>query len=715
VFLVYFILDEMDSEAMRKCFHRDGILYLKDILDVTTIERFREEIGQTLANPTISPESGISLSVSLSEPSSWPQGTSRRVIEVVPSGVGRHWEKIAHVPTLANALDVLLGKEAWKLPKNQLLSDAHRIRHWYCPIVFPEDSLTGDISSCSQARVIGNEDVRKSKLVMASGKNKQSVCWESWESVNRRRVRGKGWHVDIGPGFDADGQRRLVGHPCHGVVILLLLSDWKPGGGGTAFLRGSHHWVAREIYKYVPRGIRHNKLNSKVASFCSEASTRALLQQTNKRDFRHRESNRIGLIEQVVGSCGSVVLMHPWLLHCGTTNISMEPRLMANGMACLLCDPLSEQNSAIAYSKGIPRSARPLLTEEFLSKISGRALARSQTTCAYSALRNEKLSRTVLFATDCVATAAIWEGLNPLRGLGSPLSREWRRENNILLDSYLPSVSIIIPVYNADEWLDECLASAITQSYRGPVEISVYNDASTDRSDEIIHAWTPILRSHSLSVIAADRQWQRTCVVTQIPYLRDEYIRAGGIGHSKNECVDQSVGDFLVFLDADDVLRPRRVHAQVQLLGVCSTVLVGGCWRRFPHGSTKHYAQWANALADPTDLWLEQFRETTVQMPTWCMERSIFFSTGGFVESSPEAGEVSREHYAFFIAYTTFEIDAACLNFKNCSVVHTYSSGEDLVFFHAFLNLCGQYNLSRGLPSFARAGCQTDPVLLYRW
>jgi hypothetical protein len=97
------------------------------------------------------------------------------------------------------------------------------------------------------------------------------------------------------------------------------------------------------------------------------------------------------------------------------------------------------------------------------------------------------------------------------------------------------------------------------------------------------------------------------------------------------------------------------------------------------------------------------------------MERSIFFSTGGFVESSPEAGEVSREHYAFFIAYTTFEIDAACLNFKNCSVVHTYSSGEDLVFFHAFLNLCGQYNLSRGLPSFARAGCQTDPVLLYRW
>ena len=68
-----------------------------------------------------------------------------------------------------------------------------------------------------------------------------------WEPVNRRRVRGKGWHVDVGPGFAFDGVRTSEGHPCQGAIVLVLLSDCAPGGGGTAFVRGSHAWVAAEI------------------------------------------------------------------------------------------------------------------------------------------------------------------------------------------------------------------------------------------------------------------------------------------------------------------------------------------------------------------------------------------------------------------------------------------------------------------------------------
>ena len=68
-----------------------------------------------------------------------------------------------------------------------------------------------------------------------------------WEPVNRRRVRGKGWHVDVGPEFAFDGVRTSEGHPCQGAIVLVLLSDCAPGGGGTAFVRGSHAWVAAEI------------------------------------------------------------------------------------------------------------------------------------------------------------------------------------------------------------------------------------------------------------------------------------------------------------------------------------------------------------------------------------------------------------------------------------------------------------------------------------
>ena len=49
------------------------------------------------------------------------------------------------------------------------------------------------------------------------------------------------------PGFAFDGVRTSEGHPCQGAIVLVLLSDCAPGGGGTAFVRGSHAWVAAEI------------------------------------------------------------------------------------------------------------------------------------------------------------------------------------------------------------------------------------------------------------------------------------------------------------------------------------------------------------------------------------------------------------------------------------------------------------------------------------
>ncbi len=61
-----------------------------------------------------------------------------------------------------------------------------------------------------------------------------------WEAVNRRRVRGKGWHVDIGPGFSTDWRRTAYGHSYQGCVVLVLLTDCAPGQGGTCFVSGSH-------------------------------------------------------------------------------------------------------------------------------------------------------------------------------------------------------------------------------------------------------------------------------------------------------------------------------------------------------------------------------------------------------------------------------------------------------------------------------------------
>ena len=43
---------------------------------------------------------------------------------------------------------------------------------------------------------------------------------------------------------------------------------------------------------------------------------------------------------------------------------------------------------------------------------------------------------------------------------------------------FLEFQSVILPVHDAEPWLDECLRSVLQQDFEGPMELSVFNDAS---------------------------------------------------------------------------------------------------------------------------------------------------------------------------------------------------------------------------------------------
>ena len=53
----------------------------------------------------------------------------------------------------------------------------------------------------------------------------------------------------------------------------------------------------------------------------------------------------------------------------------------------------------------------------------------------------------------------------------------------------MPKVSIIIPVYNVEEYLERCLDSIVNQTLKD-IEIIIVNDGSTDGSKEIIQKYT---------------------------------------------------------------------------------------------------------------------------------------------------------------------------------------------------------------------------------
>ena len=94
---------------------------------------------------------------------------------------------------------------------------------------------------------------------------------------------------------------------------------------------------------------------------------------------------------------------------------------------------------------------------------------------------HEQLTAAAAAAADAAAAAATAEGFDPV---GSRQHLDIRETDDPSTDAEadapLPSVSIIVPVHNAVSWLDECLASVLAQSYRGWMQVSIYDDASDD-------------------------------------------------------------------------------------------------------------------------------------------------------------------------------------------------------------------------------------------
>lgn len=89
-------------------------------------------------------------------------------------------------------------------------------------------------------------------------------------------------------------------------------------------------------------------------------------------------------------------------------------------------------------------------------------------------------------------------------------------------------VSVIIPVFNKEKYLDECLISVMYQTYKD-IEIICVNDGSTDKSLEIINAYA--MRDNRIRIIN-----QSNC----------------GAGEARNKGIEAAVGKYLLFLDADD-------------------------------------------------------------------------------------------------------------------------------------------------------------------
>ena len=99
-------------------------------------------------------------------------------------------------------------------------------------------------------------------------------------------------------------------------------------------------------------------------------------------------------------------------------------------------------------------------------------------------------------------------------------------------------ISIIVPVKNGENYLREAILSGLAQDYEN-IEMIVVNDGSTDKTSEIIESFG-----------------------TRIKTLHQENQ---GVGASRNRGVEMSQGEYLAFLDHDDLWEPSKLRKQKKL------------------------------------------------------------------------------------------------------------------------------------------------------
>lgn len=166
----------------------------------------------------------------------------------------------------------------------------------------------------------------------------------------------------------------------------------------------------------------------------------------------------------------------------------------------------------------------------------------------------------------------------------------------------MPRVSVIIPAYNAEAFIGEALESVLQQTVR-PEEIIVVDDGSTDRTAEIARSFGP-----PVIVIS-------------------EHV--GGSGPARNLAISRSTGEWLAFLDADDVWLPEKQERQLAAIGpetrlVCSDRINIGDLRGLPvvQGALQPQKNGAGFV----EILLGNFINTSTVM----LRRDAFYEAGTF-------------------------------------------------------------------------------------
>jgi glycosyltransferase involved in cell wall biosynthesis len=200
-------------------------------------------------------------------------------------------------------------------------------------------------------------------------------------------------------------------------------------------------------------------------------------------------------------------------------------------------------------------------------------------------------------------------------------------------------VSVVIPCYNSEAYLRETIDSAVNQTHP-PREVIVVDDGSTDGSASVAEAYGDPVR-----VIRQENQRQAA---------------------ARNRGIEEARGDFVAFLDADDLWHPEKLERQLPCFEP-GVVCVHNNWHKFgaedevldfsPVPEEERYTvEFMLLVTNPIHMSSVVVRRSLpVRFPTWCRDGEDTFyhmevARLGRIVLVPEVLTEKRMHVASWIA-----------------------------------------------------------------
>lgn len=171
----------------------------------------------------------------------------------------------------------------------------------------------------------------------------------------------------------------------------------------------------------------------------------------------------------------------------------------------------------------------------------------------------------------------------------------------------MPSVSILIPAYNAEKWIADTISSAVAQTWPAK-EIIVVDDGSTDQTLETAKRF----ETAGVKVFTQKNQ---------------------GAAAARNQAFSLSTGDYIQWLDADDLLSPDKIALQLNALRTNDgpRTLLSSSWGQFMYRPSRARfnpsALWCDL--SPTEFLLRKMLyKASMQTATWLLSRELAKTIG---------------------------------------------------------------------------------------